>query len=141
MRQPAAWTPPPGVPDTVTAQLSTQVSRPEAVEAARPEVRLRMDAKRRLTPDEIQQAIIKPSGVSRVLALLPVDQTETRIACRTWADAFKILSHCTPELQRRLSVRCRPSTYNGVTLTKAEMARLAHAETAPTPTRSPIGLE
>ena len=103
------------------------------VEAARPEVRLLMDERRYLSPDEIQRAIIKPSGVPRVLALLPIGHTETRIACRTWAEAYKILSYCTPELQRRLSVRCRPSTFNGVALNKAEMARLAQAELAQIP--------
>ena len=47
-------------------------------------------------------------------------------------DAFRWLQGmATPEVQRRLSLRCRPAVLDGVQLTRAQMARLAQSEAPP----------
>ncbi|KAL3899998.1 MAG: hypothetical protein SGPRY_012542, partial [Prymnesium sp.] len=56
-----------------------------SAETVRPEVRFITHESKCLSPSDIMQGIVKPAGVSRVLAFLPVGQTETRIACRSWA--------------------------------------------------------
>ena len=44
-------------------------------------------------------------GGESLHVLRATGQSEVRIACRGWIDAYRILSYCTPALQRRLSLR------------------------------------
>ena len=96
--------------------------------ATEPEVRLIMEPGVYLTSHEIQQRVLTPAGVPRVVAIAAVGARETRVSCHSWDDAYRVLVYCSPELHRELGVRGRPGIASGVLLTKTQMARLAQQE-------------
>ena len=57
--------------------------------------------------------------------------SESRVACRTWREAYQVLNYCTPDVQRELGLRCKPALLDGVQLTRTQMARLAQSEAPP----------
>ena len=81
-----------------------------------------------MSPDEVHRALLAPAGVSGALAVIAVGARESRVVCRTWSEAYRLLTHCTADVQRRLGLRCRPACIDGVPLTRTQMARLAQAD-------------
>jgi hypothetical protein len=93
-----------------------------------PEVRLLMDQGNYISPGEIHRSLLAPIGISGTLAVVAVGPCESRIVCRTWGEAYRVLNFCTAELQRRLGVRVRPAVVGGVAMTRTQLARLANTE-------------
>ena len=100
------------------------------VKAAAPciQVRLIVEPHVFLTPQQIHEYVLQPAGAGRALAIAAVGARETRVTFRSWADAYRVLCYCSPELQSDLGLRCRPGLAMGVQMTKSEMAKLAQAE-------------
>jgi len=96
--------------------------------AHQPEVRLHFDGARYLSPEEVHDSLLRPAGVSGVLAVIAVGPNESRVPCRSWSEAYRLLSYCTTDVQRHLGLRCRPACVEGVQLTRTQMARLAQSE-------------
>ena len=93
-----------------------------------PEVRLHVEGDKYVSPAEVHAQLLQPAGVGGALAVIAVSSNESRVACRTWSEAYKLLSYCTADVQRRLGLRCRPACIDGVPLTRTQMARLAQAD-------------
>ena len=101
-------------------------------EPHQPEVRLIMDSDNYMAPAEVHRALLNPAGLGGgALAVIAVSPSESRVAFRTWADAYALLTYCTSEVQRKLRVRTRPAVIEGVQLTRTQMARLAQSEGPP----------
>jgi hypothetical protein len=98
-----------------------------------PEVRLAFDGGSYKTPDELHRGLVQPAGVHGVLAIVATGPSESRVACRSWTEAYKLLTYCTSEVQRSLGLRCKPAEIEGVALTRTQMARLAQSEAPPHP--------
>lgn len=84
-----------------------------------------------MSPEEVHQRLLHPAGLDGIIAVIAVSPSQSRIACRTWREAYALLTYCTPEVQRRLSLRIRPAVLDGVPLTRTQMARLAQNEAEP----------
>jgi len=84
-----------------------------------------------LSPEEVHASLLTPAGLTGIVAVIAVSPTESRIACRTWKEAYRLLTYCTADIQRRLGVRCRPAVLDGVQLTRTQVARLAQSEGPP----------
>ena len=90
-----------------------------------------------MTPSEIEATILRPAGVSSVVAILAAGANEGRVVCHGWEDAYRVLQHC-ESTHRTLQVRARPGAHGPVALTKTHVARLAAAEAdAKAPPESP----
>lgn len=98
-----------------------------------PEVRLVMEPGTYKAPDELHRELVRPAGVHGVLAIMATAPSESRVACRSWTEAYKLLTYCTSEVQRKLGLRCRPAEIEGVALTRTQMAQLAQSEGPPDP--------
>ena len=122
-------------PDAHVASASVASSSPRAAAAHapphQPEVRLIIDGDRYVGPEEVRRAIIQPAGVQGALTVVPCGPGESRVVCRSWSEAYQILTYCTAEVQRRVGVRCRPAVIDGISLTRTQVARLAQAEGPP----------
>lgn len=92
-----------------------------------------MESSRYKSPDEIHEQLLKPAGVGGVLAVIATGPAESRVACRSWSEAYRLLTYCTADVQRKLGLRCKPATIEGVPLTRTQMARLAQSEGPPHP--------
>ncbi len=92
-----------------------------------------------MTPSEIRSVILRPAGVSSVVAILSATPEsphteEVRIVFCCWEDAYRVLQHC-KRTQRTLQVRARPGARGPVAWTKTQVAR--HAAAEGTESRSP----
>jgi hypothetical protein len=111
--------------------------------AHQPEVRLHFESGVALSPEEVHAMLLQPAGVALkpgarpsgahhtsdgVLAVISVGLAESRVACRSWREAYQLLTYVTPEVQRQLGIRCRPAVLDGVPLTRTQMCRLAQSE-------------
>ena len=96
-----------------------------------------------MSPEDVHSLLLQPAGVAQapgarplglsehrdgVLAVIGVGPSESRVACRSWREAYQLLTFVTPDVQRRLGVRCRPAVLDGVPLTRTQMCRLAQSE-------------
>ena len=106
---------------------------PPPLPSLQPEVRLHFEGDRYMPPQEVHTQLLGPAGVSGVLAVVAVSPRESRVPCRTWAEAYSLLSYCTADVQRKLGLKCRPACVEGVQLTRTQMARLAQSEGPPHP--------
>ena len=106
---------------------------PPPLPSLQPEVRLHFEGDRYMPPQEVHTQLLGPAGVSGVLAVVAVSPRESRVPCRTWAEAYSLLSYCTADVQRKLGLKCRPACVEGVQLTRTQMARLAQSEGLPHP--------
>ena len=84
-----------------------------------------------MPPDEVHKLLVQPAGVKGALAVISCGAGESRVACRTWTEAYQLLSYCTSDVQRRIGLRCRPAIIEGVALTRTQVARLAQGEGPP----------
>ena len=93
-----------------------------------------------LSPDELRTKLIRPAGVHGALAVVALGPRESKICCRSWSEAYRILTHCTGEVQRAIGVRCKPAcSADGIALTRTQMARLAQSEAPPHPHTLRVG--
>ena len=43
---------------------------------------------------------IKPAGLAGSIAVIAVGPSESKGACRSWREAYQLLTYCTPKVQR-----------------------------------------